>query len=147
MKGILRIRIEAAALLAALALAAGGCGPAPGAEAPRAAPAPTADASQGVETLAFVDRVWVVEESNSVANGSTRVFLSGGTLALVDPGATPAFGRWKLEEGRLTVVEEGIAYPVDLDELRGDTMRITLRGPGEPVRMTMRDARPRIAAP
>jgi len=131
-------RIEALGLVVALGFAPAGCGPAPKAEAPHQEekrPAPAGD-------LAFVGRVWVVEESNAVAKGSTRVFLADGTLVLAGPGSTPAFGSWAVEQGRLSIVEEGIAYPTDLDEIRDDTMKITMHSPGEPVRMTLRDARP-----
>ena len=139
------VRIDRRTGVVFVALLAVACARAPEAASSRAEPgttkvAPEAEAPAG--GLAFVDRVWVVDSSNAVAKGSVRVFLHDGTLVLADPGSTPAFGRWKFEEGRLTVVEEGIAYPVDLDEVRGETLRITMHSPGEPVRMTLHDARP-----
>ena len=116
--------------------------PAEGAPDARTGKADVAAAPAPGGALAFVNRVWIVEESNAVAKGSMRVFLADGTLVMTGPGSTPAFGSWKFGEGRLTVAEEGIAYPTDLDEVRGDTLRITMHRPGEPVRMTLRDARP-----
>jgi len=141
------MRSHALALVLVSIFVQAGCSPAPHSEPPQGkitekAPDPAPPLPAG--GLAFVDRVWVVEESNAVAKGSTRVFLTDGTLVLTGPASTPAFGTWKFAEGKLTVVEEGIAYPTDLDEVRGDTLRITMHSPGEPVRMTLRDARPAV---
>ena len=81
----------------------------------------------------FVNRVWVVAESPQVAVGETRVFLADGTLVMTSPHGTPAFGAWRVRDGRLTITEEGRDYPVDVLELSGDRFRIRIRGPGEPV--------------
>lgn len=103
-----------------------------------AAPARAAN----VGGFAFANRVWVVESSNAVAKGSVYVFLADRTLVMTAPGSTPSFGRWSFDQGRLKMIEEGIAYDVDIVEIRGDRFRIVSHNPGKPVTLEMRDARP-----
>ena len=93
----------------------------PGQEAPAATP------------VTFLNRVWVVAESDQVAPGDFRVFLSDGTLVMTSPHGTPAFGTWHYQEGQLTITEEGLNYDVDILELTADTFRIRIHSPGEPV--------------
>lgn len=81
----------------------------------------------------FINRVWVVAESDQVARGALRVFLSDGTLVMASPHATPAFGTWSCRGGRLTITEEGQPYKVDILALTRDTFRIRIHSPGEPV--------------
>jgi hypothetical protein len=83
--------------------------------------------------VTFINRVWVVAESDQVALGEVRVFLSDGTLVLTSPHGTPAFGTWNYQEGRLTITEESLKYDVDILELTRDTFRIRINSPGEPV--------------
>ena len=90
-------------------------------EAPPSAPA------------SFVNRVWVVAESPQVAQGELRVFLSGGTLVMTSPHATPAFGTWSYKDGSLKITEEGQEYAVEILELTRDSFRIRIHSPGEPV--------------
>jgi hypothetical protein len=47
--------------------------------------------------------------------------------------ATPAFGTWSYDAGRLKIIEEGLTYDVDILELTSDTFRIRIHSPGEPV--------------
>lgn len=82
---------------------------------------------------AFADRVWVVAESEQVAPGETRIFLSDGTLVMTSPHAMPAFGTWRYDAGELTITEEGIRCPVDILDLDPQTFTIRIQGPGEPV--------------
>ena len=77
-----------------------------------------------------------------VAPGSTYVFLADRTLLLTAPGSTPVFGRWEFERGELALVEAGIRRPADILEAKGDRLRLRIRGPGEPVTLELRDARP-----
>ena len=86
-----------------------------------------------VAPVTFINRVWVVAESEQVAPGELRVFLSDGTLVLASPHGTPAFGTWNYQEGRLTISEEGLKYDVDILELTRDSFRIRIHSPGEPV--------------
>jgi hypothetical protein len=113
----------------AMPVLAGGLGCSP----PEGSPRPAAS---------FVNRVWVVAESEQVAGGELRVFLSEGTLVMAAPHATPAFGSWRYRGDSLTITEEGRDYPVDIVELTEDTFRIRIRGPGEPVLIRFRPARP-----
>ena len=83
--------------------------------------------------VTFIDRVWVVAESEQVALGEVRVFLSDGTLVMASPHATPTFGSWSYQDERLTITEEGQQYDVDILELTRDTFRIRMHSPGEPV--------------
>lgn len=92
--------------------------------------------------LTLQNRVWVVERSNAVAQGSARIFLWDGTLVMTGPGSEPAFGRWTFELGRLRIIEEGIAYETEILECVGDRLRLRMLSPGEPVVLELRDARP-----
>ncbi len=96
--------------------------------------APTAAAHARVT---FVNRVWAVVQSPTVAIGQLYVFLSDGTLVVTSLHGTPSLGRWSYEHGKLTMTEQGIAYAVEIGELTSDRFRITLRSPGEPVTMTL----------
>ena len=84
-------------------------------------------------TATFINRVWIVAESEQVAQGDLRVFLSDGTLVMASPHATPAFGKWSNVDGKIKITEESHEYPVDILELTRDTFRIRMHSPGEPV--------------
>ena len=94
----------------------------------------------GTPPASFVNRVWVVAESPQIAKGELRVFLADGTLVMSSPNATPALGRWRAENGQLTITEEGRDYPVDVLELSATAFRIRVRGPGEPVTVLFKPA-------
>jgi heat shock protein HslJ len=123
-------RIVAALAVSLLAFTACEKAPPP---APGAAPEPAAKPAPARETDSFVGRVWEVVESQQVARGSLRVFLPDGKLVMSDPNATPAFGSWRQVDGHLTIVEDGIEYPVDILELSDSAFRIRILSPGEPV--------------
>ncbi len=55
--------------------------------------------------VSFINRVWKVNKSNSVAAGQIYVFISDGTLAMTSPNGKPAFGSWTYKDGNLTMVE------------------------------------------
>jgi hypothetical protein len=133
MRPLLDRAVRRASLAAALLAAA--CG-----EPPREpGPAPPELPSGG---FVFANRVWVVEASNAVAVGSVYVFLADRTLVRTAPGSRPAFGRWEFERGELAIVEDGRTRPAEILEAKGDRLRLRLRGPGEPVTLDLRDARP-----
>ena len=90
----------------------------------------------------FVNRVWSVQSSNAVAQGQLYVFLSEGTLVIASANGTPALGTWKQQDQTFTMVEEGIAYAVEILELTQERFRIRMRNPGEPVEMTLVPAAP-----
>ena len=81
----------------------------------------------------FVNRVWAVAESQQVAPGELRVFLSEGTLVMASPHGIPALGSWRYRDGRLTITEEGLSYDVEILELSQNVFRIRIQGPGEPI--------------
>jgi len=97
---------------------------------PAARPAPQP------ESVGFVNRVWTVEASSSVSPGMMYVFLSDGTLVITSPNGRPAFGTWKYENGKLTMVEESLEYAVDVLALDANRFRIRIHNPGEPVEIT-----------
>ena len=101
---------------------------------------PPSDASP-----AFVDTVWRVQPGSGVEAGTTYTFLRDGTLRIEAPHGTPAQGQWRYADGKLTMIEEGIAYPIDIVSL--DATRFVLRShnPGGAVDIAMRaDAGARV---
>ncbi len=99
-------------------------------------PAPTPErvsTAPAKEQATFVNRVWRVADSSSVAAGHLYVFLSEGTLVVAFANGKPTLGTWSAEGGALTMVEEGIAYKVDILELSKTEFRIRIHNPGEPV--------------
>lgn len=65
------------------------------------------------------------------------VFLSEGTLVMASPHGKPAFGTWKSEGGKLTMVEEGLPYEVDILKLDAEGFTIRSHNPGEAVTIEM----------
>jgi hypothetical protein len=114
--------------LLALLLVAGCSSPAPSEET-STQPSPAASS--------FINRVWSVQSSNAVAAGQLYVFLSEGPLVIASPHGKPALGSWKQHDRTFTMVEEGIAYEVEILELSENLFRIRMRNPGEPVEMTL----------
>jgi hypothetical protein len=103
-----------------------------GCPGPAAAPVPPPATSVG-----FVNRVWKVEKSSSVSPDTLYAFLSDGTLVVASPHGKPSHGTWKYENGKLTMVEEGIPYDVDILKLEADRFAIRSHNPGEPVDIEM----------
>lgn len=114
---------------AALAVACGPPSPAPGSQTAT----PTTAAPPTAATPRFVNRVWRVAESSTVAPGQLYVFLSEGTLVVASGGGTPALGRWSRTAEGLTMVEEGLSYRTDIVSLTADEFRIRSHNPGQPV--------------
>lgn len=99
--------------------------PAPGATRPAdatPAPAPT-----------FVNRVWRVDHSSTVAAGTLYVFLSDGTLVITSPGNKPLLGSWSRSGTGLVMVEDSVSYQVDVLHLTASSFVIRSHNPGEPV--------------
>ena len=63
----------------------------------RPAPAKPDSGETADSAGSFVNTVWRVSESSSVAPGTLYVFLSEGTLVITSPNSKPALGRWKYE--------------------------------------------------
>ena len=85
----------------------------------------------------FVNKVWRVAESSSVAPGLLYVFLSEGTLVFASPHGKPALGTWSSDDRGLTIVEEGLPYRVDILALSATELRIRVHNPGEPVEIRL----------
>jgi hypothetical protein len=102
----------------------------------RPAPAKPDSGETADSAGSFVNTVWRVSESSSVAPGTLYVFLSEGTLVITSPNSKPALGRWKYEGGALTMVENGIPYKVDVLKLSKNEFRIRSNNPGKPVEIT-----------
>ncbi len=91
----------------------------------------------GEISVSFVNKVWRVSESSSVARGTLYVFLSEGTLLITSPNSKPLLGTWKYKDGELSTVEEGLTYKVDILQLGADEFRIRSNNPGVPVEITL----------
>lgn len=63
---------------------------------------------------AFVDKVWRVAPGGEQEAGTTYTFLRDGTLLVDAPGGTPSKGTWRTAGDKVTMVEEGVAYPADI---------------------------------
>ncbi len=138
-------RIVPAVAASILMLVACGKKAEPPQPAPQPAPAPTSASPAPTEAASFIGRTWEVAESKQVTKGSLRVFLPDGTLAMSDPGATPAFGRWRYTDGRLTIIEEGREYPTEILELSDRAFRIRMHSPGDPVEIRFVPAAQQLA--
>lgn len=101
---------------------------APPEPAPAAAePAPT---QQG-GAPAFAGKVWRVVESGGVAVGSRYAFLADGTLVFEGPaGNPPGYGKWTYTDGKLTIEEEGVAYPTDIVHVDANRLELRSHNPG-----------------
>ncbi len=109
-------------------------------ESPPPAPKPVTEQAPATAKPSFTNSVWAVAESEQVEVGSLRVFLSEGTLVMASPHATPAFGTWSYDDGRLTITEEGLKYDVDILELTESAFRVRIHSPGEPVELLVKPA-------
>ena len=100
---------------------------------PRGSAQATGEVAATHAAASFVNRVWVVAESQQVATGELRVLLSEGTLVMASPHGTPSLGTWRYRDGHLTITEEGLPYDVEILELSENTFRIRIHSPGDPV--------------
>ena len=101
-----------------------------------ATPAPEASAMPAPASpamAAIVDKVWRVAPSSAQQPGTTYTFLSGGALVIDAPGGTPMTGSWEEVDGRLVMVEDGVAYPTDVVEADGAHLVLRSHNPGESV--------------
>ncbi len=106
-----------------------------------AAPDPSGGPARS-DAAGFVNKVWQVEGSSSVATETLYVFLSEGTLLVTSPHEKPMLGSWSFEHGRLTMVEEGLPYQVDVLRLTPDRFEIRSHNPSEPVDISLVPAEP-----
>jgi hypothetical protein len=115
--------IDRAVLIVATCLIAVGCSPSGNEQSQQIAPV-------GGGEVTFVNRVWKVAESTSVATGQLYVFLSEGALVIASTTGTPARGTWTYDGSTLTMVEESIPYSVDILGLSTSEFRIRIHNPG-----------------
>ena len=60
-----------------------------------------------------------------------------GSLRIEAEGSTPGIGRWTFEDGKLVMIEEGIAYPTEILRLDAGHFTIRSHNPGTPVDIAM----------
>jgi len=89
----------------------------------------------------FVDIPWKVSDSPGGQAGATYTFARDGTLTIDAPGGTPSTGRWSYAGGKLTMTEDGVAYPTDIVSLDGSHFVIRSHNPGGVVEIAMVAAR------
>ena len=106
------------------------------APAPTPAPAPATPAA-AFSKADFADKVWKVSAASGAQVGSTYVFLADGTLVVDSDNSTPMYGSWAYDGGKLTMTEEGQAYPTDILQLDASTFQIRSHNPGGFVDMTL----------
>lgn len=101
------------------------------------APATTSPPATADTTPAFVGTPWRAGAGTGVEAGSTYTFERDGTLRMTSPHGTPSLGQWRYENGTLTMVEEGIAYPTDI--VSQDATHLVLRShnPGGAVEIAL----------
>jgi len=96
---------------------------------------------------AFADKVWRVVSSTGVEPGTTYAFLADGTVVIENPiGNPPGYGKWRYEEGKLTIEEQGIAYPTDILRLDGNRLELRSHNPGGTLDITLERV-PDVALP
>jgi hypothetical protein len=134
----------ACGILALTAMSAASQPPSPSAQPPNP---PSQPPVLEARPDSIVNRVWVVVASPSVAAGTLYAFLGDGSLVVASTTGTPSVGRWTLERGRLTLVEDGREYPVEMHELTATRFRIRVRNPGTPTEITLAPAPSGTARP
>jgi len=90
---------------------------------------------------AFADTPWKVTDSAGGQAGTIYTFAKDGSLVIDAPGGTPSTGSWSYAKGKLTMVEDGVAYPTDIVSLDGGHFVIRSHNPGGTVEIAM------VAAP
>lgn len=109
------------------------------APAPAAPALPADDATPAADPAAVLaGNAWRVERrSDGGEIGATYAFLADGTLVVDSPNGTPATGRWTVEGGALSLVEEGVAYPADLVVRDADHVTLRSHNPGGVVEIAL----------
>lgn len=95
---------------------------------------------------AFVDRVWRTVDGSAVEAGTTYIFFDNGTLQIDSPNGTPMTGSWDYRNQQLTMVEQGVSYPVDIVRLDNNRFTIRSNNPGGSVVIEMAAA-PELSVP
>jgi hypothetical protein len=82
--------------------------------------------------LSFINKVWRVSKSSSVATGQLYVFLSDGTLVITSPQSKPMLGTWAYEDGAFTITEQSLTYKVEIVKVNESEFNIRIINPGQP---------------
>jgi hypothetical protein len=102
------------------------------------APAPaSAPVVADAQMPTFTNKVWRVQSSSAGEPGSTYAFLADGTLIVDSPHGIPMHGEWRYDDGKLVMLEEGVAYSTDIAKLDATTFQIRSHNPGGVVDITM----------
>jgi hypothetical protein len=123
-------------IVATLVAACSACSPPPATERATVAEAPPATQPTDARPR-FVDVDWRVVSSSAVAIGTRYRFAADGSLRIEAEGSTPGIGRWTFEDGKLVMIEEGIAYPTEILRLDAGHFTIRSHNPGTPVDIAM----------
>jgi len=99
-----------------------------GAEPDTATPDTTVTVSS--DSMHIVNRAWQVASSTAGDPGQLYTFLSDGTLLIASADGVPFVGTWVYAPGRLTFVEEGPAFTVDIVRSTADTLQVRGANPG-----------------
>lgn len=118
----------------------------PVSEAVAPAPSPTPAMPADSTKPAFVDRVWRTVDGSAVEAGTTYIFFDNGTLQIDSPNGTPMTGSWDYRNQQLTMVEQGVSYPVDIVRLDNNRFTIRSNNPGGSVVIEMAAA-PELSVP
>ena len=119
---------NAVVVLVVAAFTAGCSGERAGAEHDTATPDTTVAVSS--DSMHIVNRAWQVASSTAGDPGQLYTFLSDGTLLIASAHGLPFVGTWVYAPGRLTFVEEGPAFTVDIVRSTADTLQVRGTNPG-----------------
>lgn len=105
---------------------------APASDAAPRTPAPSVDAPP------FAGIIWKVTASDAVQPGTTYAFNTDGTLTVQgDKADPPGSGKWTYTNGKLTIEEEGVAYPTDIERIDNAHFDIRSHNPGGSIAIQM----------
>lgn len=114
--------------LVVASLTAGCAGERARAEPDSAAPDTAVTASS--DSTHIVNRAWQVASSTAGDPGQLYTFLSDGTLLIASAHGLPFVGTWVYAPGRLTFVEEGPAFTVEIVRSTTDSLHVRGANPG-----------------
>ena len=83
-----------------------------------------------IDSTYIVNRAWQVASSTAGDPGQLYTFLSDGTLLIASAHGVPFVGTWVYAPGRLTFVEEGPAFTVDIVRSTADSLHVRGENPG-----------------
>lgn len=102
-------------------------------------PATTVTASS--DSTHIINRAWQVASSSAGDPGQLYTFLSDGTLLIASAHGVPFVGAWVYAPGRLTFVEEGPAFTLDIVRATADSLHVRGEYTGGPLEIVFVPAR------